>query len=144
MERATKNCNRAGGSSWETRRKETLRRYAESGTWNHIIGSIIILTDYILWYTSLFRRCFRLILPNGWKSSDVKLTGKCLHLHIRYINVYSRLILWYCKRQGDTRPMAPYMANRDSSGAARETWRNFCRTSAVSYTHLTLPTNREV
>ena len=25
--------------------------------------------------------------------------------------------------------MAPYMANRDSSGAARETWRNFCRTS---------------
>ena len=36
--------------------------------------------DYILCYTSHFRRCFRLILPDGWKPSGMEPAGKCLHL----------------------------------------------------------------
>ena len=36
--------------------------------------------DYTLCYTSRSRRCFRLILPDGWTRSDVEPTGKCLHL----------------------------------------------------------------
>ena len=36
--------------------------------------------DYILCYTSHFRRCFRLILPDGWKPFGMEPAGKCLHL----------------------------------------------------------------
>lgn len=36
--------------------------------------------DYTLCYTSRSRRCFRLILPDGWKPSGMEPAGKCLHL----------------------------------------------------------------
>ena len=36
--------------------------------------------DYILCYTSHFRRCFRLILPDGWKPFGMEPAGKYLHL----------------------------------------------------------------
>ena len=36
--------------------------------------------DYILCYTSRSRRCFRLILPDGWKPFGMEPAGKCLHL----------------------------------------------------------------
>ena len=41
---------------------------------------ISVKPDYTLCYTSRSRRCFRLILPDGWTPSDVEPTGKCLHL----------------------------------------------------------------
>lgn len=36
--------------------------------------------DYTLCYTSRSRRCFRLILPDGWKPSGMEPAGKYLHL----------------------------------------------------------------
>lgn len=36
--------------------------------------------DCTLCYTSRSRRCFRLILPDGWKPSGMEPAGKCLHL----------------------------------------------------------------
>ena len=36
--------------------------------------------DYILCYTNRSGRCFRLILPDGWKPFGMEPAGKCLHL----------------------------------------------------------------
>lgn len=41
---------------------------------------ISVKPDYTLCYTSRSRRCFRLILPDGWKPSGMEPAGKCLHL----------------------------------------------------------------
>ena len=41
---------------------------------------ISVKPDYILCYTSHFRRCFRLILPDGWKPFGMEPAGKYLHL----------------------------------------------------------------
>ena len=36
--------------------------------------------DYTLCYTSRSGRCFRLILPDGWKPFGMEPAGKCMHL----------------------------------------------------------------